>query len=51
MIETFFALSLTTDQDKIPPKEEKGEYQDMIKERGRGMQHTHTFYKSLLLIS
>ena len=37
------SLSLTTDWAEIPPKEEKGggEYQNMIKVRGRCMQHTH----------
>ena len=39
------SLSLTTDWAEIPPKEEKGEYQDMIKVRGRCMQHTHILQK------
>ena len=38
-----YGISLTTDRAEIPPKEEKGEYQDMIKVRGRCMQHTQYF--------
>ena len=38
-------LFLTTDQTEIPPKEEKGEYQDTIKVRGRCMQHTYILQK------
>ena len=38
-------LSLITVQAEIPPKEEKGGYQDIIKVRGRCMQHTHILQK------
>ena len=34
-------LFLTTDEVEIPPKEEKGGYQDTRKVKGRCMQHTH----------
>ena len=38
-------LSLTTELAEIPPKEEKGEYQDMIQGSGRCMQHTQLLQK------
>ena len=40
---TFFILSYRPAE--IPPKEEKGEQQDVLKRRGRGLQHTHILQK------
>ena len=40
---TFFILSYRPAE--IPPREEKGEQQDVIKRRGRGLQHTHILQK------
>ena len=56
MTVTFFVLSSATDRaaiselSEVPPKEEKGEYQDMIKVKGEVHAAVHTFYKSFLLL-